>query len=486
MKLYADDFELWARECVRIVDKETGLEMPFTLNAPQRRVLGIMERQRRAGSPVRIIMLKARQWGGSTLVQIYMAWMQMVVRRGWNSVTCAHVKDASASIRGMYTRLLRSYPDELRGSDRRQWTLAPYEKSASTLWLPARDCLVAIATSMAPNAARGYNFAMAHLSEVAFWGDGDPQLAEEIVRTVCGTVLRTPDSMIVMESTANGKDNYFYSEWQRAVEGKSDKEAVFVPWYEIEIYRRPVASHQTGRLLAEMDEYELDLLKQGVELEAVAWYHDKRREYRTHEAMMAEFPSTPKEAFGNPQGVVFEASHIPLSSSVVSRPQLAVFIPGHASRRGVVSLFSFSRNGGVTALCDSELSADPSEAVADVAVLAKHHDVEVMVVETPGGEPSHARWTALTLMRRGVSAVYDDDEHPYHIPDADTLSQWVDTLRELLHTGQMMECDTPRDEYLAFRHTTPWRTPRVLARLGAASYAHTRHHADDFSSLYTF
>lgn len=65
-KRYFSDFGLWARECVQIYDKGTGAPVPFVLNAPQRMLLSAMEEQRTRGLPVRIILLKSRQWGGST------------------------------------------------------------------------------------------------------------------------------------------------------------------------------------------------------------------------------------------------------------------------------------------------------------------------------------------------------------------------------------------------------------------------------------
>ncbi len=61
------DFEFWAVTCARIKDKSTGRTIPFRLNKPQRRVLAVMEKQRMNRCPIRIIMLKARQWGGSLL-----------------------------------------------------------------------------------------------------------------------------------------------------------------------------------------------------------------------------------------------------------------------------------------------------------------------------------------------------------------------------------------------------------------------------------
>ena len=60
--------------------------------------------------------------------------------------------------------------------------------------------------------------------------------------------------MVAIESTANGVDNYFHNEWLRAKNGESDKAAVFVPWYEIEIYRKAVDNAQ--QLIDGMDDYE--------------------------------------------------------------------------------------------------------------------------------------------------------------------------------------------------------------------------------------
>lgn len=61
------DFEYWCHTCVRITDKRTGERIPLVLNEPQRRVAVTLENDRLAGRPMRLILLKARQWGGSAL-----------------------------------------------------------------------------------------------------------------------------------------------------------------------------------------------------------------------------------------------------------------------------------------------------------------------------------------------------------------------------------------------------------------------------------
>lgn len=478
MKEYSEDFERWARECVLITDKRSGRPVPFRLNAPQRRVLGVMEEMRLAGEPIRLIMLKARQWGGSTLVQMYMAWMQLVRRKGWNSLICAHVKDASAQIRGMYSQLLRDYPEGMKTGQPKDWAFVPYEKSQSVCWIPARETQVAIATSLSPNTVRGSNFAMAHLSEVAFWADGDEAMASEIVRTVSGSVAREPDTLVVMESTANGTGNYFHREWQRAVAGKSDKRAVFVPWHEIEIYRRALSDGERAAVEASLDDYERALLAEGVELERVAWYHEKRREYPTHEAMMAEFPSTPEEAFASARGFALlgPGQVAPLVEGPGGGEDegccLGVLLVSGDGQGQMLSLFA-SRGGVFTPLADESLDGlTLTRAVEEAVARCAAEGARLAVAEALRPEEAgHARWCAGKASRLGASMAYDEEERAYVAFDAATLAESGDMYAELAEGGMAVETSREaRQELLRCSRQRPWQTPRALTRLAAARH----------------
>ena len=144
---------------------------------------------------------------------------------------------------------------------------------------------------------RGSDYAMAHLSEVAFWPDTAMRSPEGFIRAVCGGIARAPLTLIVLESTANGVGNYFHAEWLRSVRGESDKAAVFVPWTEIDIYADEV--RDAAALWEAMDDYERKLWDDGCTLEQIQWYHDKRREYPSRELMAAEYPLDDVEAFAN-------------------------------------------------------------------------------------------------------------------------------------------------------------------------------------------
>lgn len=291
---FCHDFEYWAWKCVRIRHKLTGELVPFVLNAPQRRVLEVLEKDRLAGKPLRVILLKARQWGGSTLIQVYMAWIQCVLRTRWNSLICAHVKNTATAIRAMYSTLLANYPRELWEHDAKP-AFRMFEGSRDTRVIEGRGCTVTIGSSWSQEASRGLDCAMAHLSEVAFWADCREFSPESFIQAVCSGIPLLPLTLVALESTANGAGNYFYREWMRAKQGKSDKTAIFVPWYDIEIYRTEVTDPQ--ELWNSLDSYEKGLWLQGLTLEMIAWYHGKRREMASDEAMKAEFPTTDTEAF---------------------------------------------------------------------------------------------------------------------------------------------------------------------------------------------
>lgn len=297
------DFEFWCWRCVKIIDKMTGRLIPFVLNRPQRRLLAVMEEQRLAGQPIRIILLKARQWGGSTLVQVYIAWLQIAVFKGKNSIIVGHKRNSSFAIKQMMRTILANYPREMLDDDE-ELTLVNVRDSKDIQEIPSRECSICLTSSFSPDSARGLNLSFAHLSEVAFWNSNRNVDPNDLIRTVTGTIPLSPATVIVMESTANGTNSFFYNEWNRAREGKSAFKPVFVPWQEIEIYRKPL---DEGFDLDECDEYEQALWARGCTLEQVYWYHEKRKEFSEHNLLKAEFPSDDTEAFENSMDYVFAA-----------------------------------------------------------------------------------------------------------------------------------------------------------------------------------
>lgn len=333
------DFEFWAVTCVKIKDKNSGERIALRLNRAQRRMLETMERRRRSGEPVRVVLLKARQWGGSTLVQMYMAWIQCVIMRNWNSLICTHVGRASASIRGMFDDMLATYPkeywmgdaglkDEARGKSRErkdegeELKMVAYQGQRDIRMIPGRGCKVTLGSSESQDAIRGADYAMAHLSEVAFWKDTPQSTPADFIRAISGAVGLLANSLIVLESTANGVGNFFYEEYQRAVNGQSDKDAVFVPWCEIGFHTKPLGRETSEwAFFRSLNAYEFGLwTDHGCTLEQINWYRHKRREYSDDSQMMAECPTTALEAFNNTGRQVFSREGVDRLSRGCCKP----------------------------------------------------------------------------------------------------------------------------------------------------------------------
>ncbi|MCM1077571.1 MAG: hypothetical protein NC411_09460 [Bacteroides sp.] len=382
------DFPFWAATCVVITDKYTSRDVPFHLNRPQRRLLGLIEAERRAGRPIRLILLKARQWGGSTLIQIYFAWIQIIHRRNWNSLICAHVKDTAATIRGMYAKLLSHYPREYWDEETRP-EFKPFEGLTNTRFIPGRECRVTICSSENQEATRGQNYALAHLSEVAFWKDSLLHSPVNLMRSTISGIASEPLSVIAMESTANGAGNFFHNEWLRANKpGASDKIPFFVPWHEIDRNRTKVSDPHA--LWDSLDEYERELWhRHGCTLEAIKWYHDKRLSFPDHASMMAEYPGTPAEAFAGTDHSVFSAAdvealrsegcdceaergEVTLSSrgdvAVMDRPR---FLP---ASDGKCEIWSHPRAGGDYMVCVDIGGRSRDSDYSVIAVLDRHTD----------------------------------------------------------------------------------------------------------------
>ena len=226
------DFEYFCAYCVRVQDKEGALLVPFVLRAAQRKLLRCLEDQRRANKPIRVILLKARQWGGSTLTQIYMAWIQLFHRPNWHSVVCAHLKDAANNIKGMYATLLENFPQWIYGEIKFQ----PYQRTQNTSYIKQTGARITVGSAEAPESVRSQNVLMAHMSEVGLYPETRNNNPSRLFRSVTSSILNKPYTMIVIESTANGTGNWFHTEWLNAERGKSNNYPLFVAWYEIEMY----------------------------------------------------------------------------------------------------------------------------------------------------------------------------------------------------------------------------------------------------------
>lgn len=319
------DFCFWAAMFVYIKNKGGGDDVLFKLTRPQRRFVARLEELRLAGKPIRIILLKARQWGGSTVSQLYMAWLMLVHKVGLNSLIIAHQGTATDEIKDMFDRMIKRYPVgllyELGASyDNNEPKMVAVGKSGAIFRVPQRNCKVKLGTAERPDSCRGGDYNLVHCSEVGIWKKTDEKSPEDIVRSACSGILLEPYTMIVYESTANGTGNFFQREYDAAKRGQSQFEAMFVSWFDIEKYSMPIddlvafAIHlyenrnneNENSTREESGRYLWWLWNMGATLEGINWYIKERAKYNDHGQMASEYPSDDIEAFVHSGARVFD------------------------------------------------------------------------------------------------------------------------------------------------------------------------------------
>ena len=300
------DYEWYARMCQTISAKGQGRDIPFTLNYPQRKYLKELEELRTSGLPIDIILLKARQWGGSTLTQLYMLWIQLVHKRNWNSVICGDIEKQSSVVAGMLSKAITLCP--LWASYHTRIRTTPYQGAQKTRVINLGNSRYSLGSAQKPESLRSEDISMAHLTEVGLWKATKGKKPEDIVQSIFGSIASGPYTMKVLESTAKGVGNFFHRTWLDAVAGKNNFKPVFIAWFDIPLYSKPIEEYQS--FISSMTEEEHALFKLGATLEAIAWYRDKRREMPDEWRLASEFPSTPQEAFQSTGRRVFKISYI--------------------------------------------------------------------------------------------------------------------------------------------------------------------------------
>ncbi|MDD3089948.1 MAG: hypothetical protein PHT95_08410, partial [Candidatus Omnitrophica bacterium] len=97
---YLDDFRVFAEECLFVRDHDTKRILPFALNRPQRILHAIVEKQRQEMGCVRIVLDKARRFGGSTYIEGRGYW-KTSLNFNYNAFVLAHEEDSTDTLFSM-------------------------------------------------------------------------------------------------------------------------------------------------------------------------------------------------------------------------------------------------------------------------------------------------------------------------------------------------------------------------------------------------
>ena len=227
--------------CLKIKTK-SGTVVPFRLNDAQRKLYAVAKRQQDAGKPVRLIILKARQLGFSTLTE-GLIFHACATRRNVNALIVAHREDATANLFRMsklfYDELPAPVKPMLRASNAQELVFEnPSKLRSEREARPGLRSRIRCATAGGRGIGRSDTLQCVHLSEYAFWPDGADGKASTLAG-ILQAVPSLPGTMVVIESTANGFED-FKERWDAAVAGENDFEPVFFAWFENPDYSMPV------------------------------------------------------------------------------------------------------------------------------------------------------------------------------------------------------------------------------------------------------
>ena len=162
---------------------------------------------------------------------------------------------------------------------------------------------------------------------MAYWDDTPNKNVAQVITNIDGGIALQPNTLEVMESSANGMSGYFYDEYQKAKYGNSAYKALFIPFFEIEhdsiaFPNKQAKREFAGQLLqnkdnkasendtAESGKYLFELWKKGATLEHISWYVKKRKGFHSHDQIASEAPSDDRECFIYSGTVVFSPTAI--------------------------------------------------------------------------------------------------------------------------------------------------------------------------------
>jgi hypothetical protein len=316
------NFREFAAACLFVRDHTTKRILPFNLNRPQRILDAVVEKQRSEIGYVRIILDKARRFGGSTYIEGRGYW-KTSLNFNVNAFIVAHEEDSTDTLFSMARLFHEQNPLKPKTKYSSKKELLFDTKEGTGL-----KSEYSLASAKTTSAGRSQGVHFLHGSEVAFW-DGNP---DDLLDGLMSCISDPKDTEVYLESTGNGFGNRFqrdvfdayqegrhpyYSEdgityaWKNP---KTDWVLVFIPWFAHEIYTRPFDTDEQRRefwlqinrpvtdreTMRQVESEALRLIKlYGLTLEQLHW-----REWMISntfkdrvENFQQEFPATVEESF---------------------------------------------------------------------------------------------------------------------------------------------------------------------------------------------
>lgn len=263
-----------------ITDKE-GKRVKFEMNWAQAELLNELHYLN--------LVLKARQLGCTTFIQIYMLDMAVFYPDTRCGVIAQTMDDASAIFRDKIKYPYDNLPDQIKA------TVAPKRDNTTMLEL-TNNSIIRVGTSL-----RSGTLQFLHVSEFGKICAKFPDRAREITTGALNTIQAGQVAFI--ESTAEGQEGRFFEMCQEAQIDKRmgtkltelDWRFHFFPWWREDAYEIDPENVVIAPKLEEYFKTLEGVIGRPLNSRKRAWYAKKLKDQKGD--MKREFPSTPEEAF---------------------------------------------------------------------------------------------------------------------------------------------------------------------------------------------
>lgn len=261
-------------------------------NEAQLRIHVAMMLQAEAGKPIRLVIGKARKCGATTWIEALLTWFCMHYKHQRAS-TIAHESEATDTIFEIAKRVSENFT--LSDTDK---PVAGDDHRVREIRFSGNGSTYRCRTAGGEAVGAGGTPSMMHGSEVAKW-----KLNK--LETLYNATIAVPDvndSIIVLESTFKGRDEFWYR-FDGARKGLTSYGHVFIPWFLDKACKVEV----TAEFVLAEDEIPIIAVARadGIELsnEQLQWRRNKIAELGS-DIFRQEYPSTPEEAVQAARGLI--------------------------------------------------------------------------------------------------------------------------------------------------------------------------------------
>lgn len=280
--LARDDFPSYAELFLKIRPKVGGL-VPMKFNKAQLYLHENAEKMKAEKGYVRIIFLKARQLGGSSVIAARMLRNTMYTK-GVKTAIQLHDRDSTNAMFDMVKRYYNNLPSLIKPVGGRN--------NDKKFTFPEVDSEFIVSTAGAKTTGHGQTIHNAFFSEVSRW----PNQSEH-ASGILQTVSLSKGTEVWIESTSNGVGDWFHSTWVEAIEGRNEFLPLFFGWLDHEDYRA------VGEEWDDFWDDEEKFLHENLNasFEQLQWRRSKIAELGGGDVgkslFKRQYPATPEEAF---------------------------------------------------------------------------------------------------------------------------------------------------------------------------------------------